>query len=407
MSLRVQTAGTYLLRNAGDILPQNADYTAMAWMRTPTPAVAPQPVFSVGTAAAGESGYLFANHKALLRFGGAAPIAGYGPTVQLLPDTWYHVAIVRSDTTLKQYIDGVLVNQIAADSSGRSAASQMKLGSDDNLQTLPIGDLICYWRGYTSALTPSQIVSERNSQTPFMLTGIYSNSTLASTVDITDTTGNGRHWAIVGTFANNPSDPLIVALQITLPMALTLNGAIVTQDVAIASIAATMAVNAVMGAGAVALLTLPAAMVISGGITLTPVAGLTITGQVRVNGTIIAAQVSYLVLRVGSRTSLRNREAIESPLTQYAQEEIRYAFDASAWLPQPTDLPVPISSACFIERNGTDVTSINMVGGPTLLGSLVVLPALRNLVAGEVYRVECTMQIGSQTYVAFIRVIGQ
>lgn len=408
MSLQVQTAGSFLQRNSGDILPQNADYTAMLWMRTPTPAVAPQPYFSIGTAAAGEAAYAFANHHSLIRFGGVLSTAAYGPMVQLLPDTWYHVALVRSGTALKQYVDGILVNQIDADAAGRAAAAQMRVGADDALTYLPVGTRIAYWRGYTSALSSAQIVAERNSQAPFMLTGIYSAATFASTSDISDTTGNGRHWGIVGTFANNPSDPLITALQMTLPATITINGAAVTQEVALGNFAAMVAVNAVVNAGAVAIFTMPAALHIAGALGgLTPVAGLSIAGQVRVNGTVIAAQVSYLVLKTASRTGLRNREVVESPLTQDAQEEIRYAIDASAWLPSSNDVPVPISSACYIERNGQDVSGANMAGAPTLIGSLIVLPGLRNLIAGEVYRVECTMQIGSQTYVAFLRVVGQ
>jgi hypothetical protein len=81
-----------------------------------------------------------------------------------------------------------------------------------------------------------------------------------------------------------------------------------------------------------------------------------------------------------------DREVIESPLQQGADEEIAYQLTMTPWGSSPTNVSVKaydITGGVY-----ADVTSTVLTGNPTVSGDVITLPVLASLTAGKRYRIE-------------------
>jgi hypothetical protein len=64
-----------------------------------------------------------------------------------------------------------------------------------------------YVRFWTTQLTPSQLIQEKNSKTPVNTSNLYLSWPMANSTDTSDQSGNGRTWTKTGTITNGASDP--------------------------------------------------------------------------------------------------------------------------------------------------------------------------------------------------------
>lgn len=85
------------------------------------------------------------------------------------------------------------------------------------------------------------------------------------------------------------------------------------------------------------------------------------------------------------------RRFLESPVDQGSAESISYAIDTSRWGVSVPSAPSVVVYAFdpATQEIGADVTATVMpAGSPSVAGSVITLPALRNLTAGSTYRLE-------------------
>ena len=103
-------------------------------------------------------------------------------------------------------------------------------------------------------------------------------------------------------------------------------------------------------------------------------------------------------------TNPRDREVIESPLYQGADEIIAYTVDVSA-IGTPT---TPVAVVKDVTAGGTDVTATVMpVNSPTIAGDIITLSPLKLLTAGILYRVEVKYVVSGNTLESYFYVHGQ
>lgn len=89
---------------------------------------------------------------------------------------------------------------------------------------------------------------------------------------------------------------------------------------------------------------------------------------------------------------MREREFVESPAAQGADESIVYALDTSRWGNDPTSPVVKV-----YDEAGTDVSASKLTGSASISDNTIILPALHSLAAGTEYRVEVKFVIGGNT----------
>lgn len=89
----------------------------------------------------------------------------------------------------------------------------------------------------------------------------------------------------------------------------------------------------------------------------------------------------------------QQREWLESPVVQGANESIAYALDVSRWGSEPTAVTVVV-----YDQAGTNVTSTVTTGSPIVqTGTLIYLPTIYHLTAGIEYRVVIKFTVGGHT----------
>jgi hypothetical protein len=95
------------------------------------------------------------------------------------------------------------------------------------------------------------------------------------------------------------------------------------------------------------------------------------------------------------------RTVIESPRPQGVDEEITYRFNWS-------DVGTPTVPAVVIkDHNGTDVSALCLTGAPSIVGNYVLTPVVADLVAGEIYRLECKATIGGNILERVCEIVGE
>jgi hypothetical protein len=95
------------------------------------------------------------------------------------------------------------------------------------------------------------------------------------------------------------------------------------------------------------------------------------------------------------------REVVESPLQQGVDEQIAYRFNWAA-------IGIPTSPVVKLyDASSTDVSSIKLIGTPSVVGSEVVTPQVTDLAAGGNYRLECQVIIDGNVLESYCILIGE
>lgn len=216
MSVRLEAANTEGLTRTASTFDQNADYTWCAWFYFHSVAAAPHLFYAAA------DGSPYNNLDGTLIAGGVLRIqakdsAGNdidfndGATA-LSANAWYHVAQVRSGSTLKVSLrpsGGSHADQVSitAAVTGRSQAARMSLGIRHN-NDRPLDASIAYARVWTgTAFSAAQLDAEAESATPVITSGLWQDTPLSGSADLADDSGNGRDWTAVGTLSNGQADP--------------------------------------------------------------------------------------------------------------------------------------------------------------------------------------------------------
>ena len=97
-----------------------------------------------------------------------------------------------------------------------------------------------------------------------------------------------------------------------------------------------------------------------------------------------------------------DREMIESPIYQGADEYITRTVTTTPWGSAPTAVSVVMK-----DSGGTDVSGTTLTGVPAGAGDEITLPALHSLTAGMEYRLEVKFTSGGNIYECWARVVGQ
>lgn len=203
MAAVLDASGEYL-SFAGTQLDARNDYTWMTWVRT-TNAGVWQGVLSFSV---GEGG----NQYETLEITDADGFTlyamdnqvGVGGTVPL--NTWIHVAVVKSGTTLMLFRNGVQTITIGSLSDFDLTAGAMLWGhwSTGNDQLL---GRLSYSRAWSAALSQSEIAAERDSATPVRTASLWGAWPLQT--DANDASGNARNLTVNGSVtwdtSNEPS----------------------------------------------------------------------------------------------------------------------------------------------------------------------------------------------------------
>ena len=96
-----------------------------------------------------------------------------------------------------------------------------------------------------------------------------------------------------------------------------------------------------------------------------------------------------------------SREVTEGLLRQGVDEQVRYTIAA-------TPTPVTVGTVTVTdETTGTDVTETVAPGEASLQAGAILLPVLKELTAGHLYRVEVQYSDGFSTLEPFFRVWGE
>lgn len=124
-------------------------------------------------------------------------------------DTWYHLAMVREDNeNLRLYLNGSADAAVLGVSvSGRTAPSLMHIGQWGTALDGPFIGEVEDVRLWTSALTGGQLLTESQSQTPVITSGLWASWPLLVHTDVNDSSGNGRHWTVQGTLTTGSDSP--------------------------------------------------------------------------------------------------------------------------------------------------------------------------------------------------------
>jgi len=99
----------------------------------------------------------------------------------------------------------------------------------------------------------------------------------------------------------------------------------------------------------------------------------------------------------------RLREWVESPLVQGEDESISYLLDVSEWGSDPTGITVVVK-----DEDGVDVTGTVTTGSPSQYTETVIqLPFIHSLTAGEQYRVEVKFTLSGNILEAYGHILAE
>ena len=380
MAIKVSATPAYLTRASG-VLPQNADYTWMFWMRTPH---IMQPSALAALGGSDGDGVDIGNYLVDVH---AMSAHIYALINHLNQNAWYHFALVRSSNVLKIYVDGVLFASITQSISGRASATQQRLGAAHNAGLfLPVDAELIYNREWTVALSAGQIQAEANAGSAVTTTGLWADHPLTDENTLTDASGNGRHWTATGTFVGSTASP-----PITVPMSASAttgtSATISTPTVRVIgpAVASTTGTSATIAAPLVRMI-MPA-----------------VNATTDTSATLgLGFFTEPMALTTPPLYSLRGNELRESPLRQGADESIKYSVVVVG-----RGSPVQ-SGAVRLYRlpSMTDVTSTNLAANITAEYSetSISVPTISGLTEGAVYRLEVKTPIGSNIYEWFAEI---
>lgn len=100
-----------------------------------------------------------------------------------------------------------------------------------------------------------------------------------------------------------------------------------------------------------------------------------------------------------------NREIVQSPLNQGADEQIAYTLTTTPWGSSPTSVAVTLFS--YSGTAYTDVSSTLLSGTASVSGDIITLPKVINLVADTRYRLEIKFTSGSNIFEPYAWINGE
>jgi hypothetical protein len=92
------------------------------------------------------------------------------------------------------------------------------------------------------------------------------------------------------------------------------------------------------------------------------------------------------------------RSFLGGPVSQGADEKIRYWFTTTEWGSSPSAVSVTVTTA------GEDVTATVTEGTHAVLDDTITLPLILDLEAGTTYRVEVLFTTGGNTFEAYFEI---
>lgn len=207
MALRfVNDTANYLERNVAP-LDYAADYTWMGWIYIVND-TADNVLFhgiGDGVLAAYDDIGLDPTHHLWAERADTSTISGSGTLLSLL--TYYHVAVVGLVASLDIYLNGVLDFQVAGSRTVRGAAALHNVGAWGGFKW-PFDGRMAYMRAWQTALTPTEILAEKNSATA-VKSGVYADwRTPSGGTHADDFSGNARHWIEHGTITDEAQPSL-------------------------------------------------------------------------------------------------------------------------------------------------------------------------------------------------------
>jgi len=93
-----------------------------------------------------------------------------------------------------------------------------------------------------------------------------------------------------------------------------------------------------------------------------------------------------------------SRRFVQKTVPQGKDERIAYYFDSEPWGGAVTPSGIVMT---VTDSNGVDKTSTTTSGVATVNGTVITLPLLHTLTAGELYRIDALFVCGGNTFEAF------
>lgn len=104
-------------------------------------------------------------------------------------------------------------------------------------------------------------------------------------------------------------------------------------------------------------------------------------------------------------TTMTPRYVTQGRQNQGEAEQIIWTVDVTNWGSSPS---APAAEALDITNNNQVVTStVFPTNTPSALANVITLSALKNLIAGHLYRIEVSFVIGGNTEECFFEVLGE
>lgn len=205
LAIRFDAAADRLLRTS-DLLDYKQAYTVMLRVYVSTDTNDFTVIYSVN------DGLFFQNYE-YVGFGGdgltwriaskhanGTEITASGGTAT--PETWYHIALVRSaaNGTLTLFVDGVQECQLTNDvSTAGGALERMEIGAISQSDFSRFDGRGTEGLAYTAALNSSEIAAQMASSTAVRTADLWGDWPLQGASDLADISGNGRDWSSAGT----------------------------------------------------------------------------------------------------------------------------------------------------------------------------------------------------------------
>jgi len=96
------------------------------------------------------------------------------------------------------------------------------------------------------------------------------------------------------------------------------------------------------------------------------------------------------------------REFVESPLYQGQDEKIRYTLTTTPWGSSPS-----IPAVTIYDQFGTNLSSTNLSGDPSIVGDVITTPFVLSLIAGKRYRLEIKFTAGGNIFEVYGYIRGE
>jgi hypothetical protein len=195
------------------VINYNAEYTWMGWVYKSARVGDYQPFLVIDAGSSNADYFTFYEVAPNLTFAcyvavGSAWTGGdvYGTSAA---STWYHAAMVRESTTsLKFYVDGVLLTTLAANVAARTASTVMTMGNWSGSEQM--NGRIAYVKAWTRALTIAEVVAEQSAIRPLDTTNLWGWWPIfpGAAERLLDYSGNGRNWTGTGTLTDEDPPPV-------------------------------------------------------------------------------------------------------------------------------------------------------------------------------------------------------